>query len=207
MTANQWVLIVLWSGWCAVHSLLITVGVQRWFRKRGGLLSGLYRLVYVCFSLLTLLILLWWTALLPQQPINAAAGWLIPLQGLLFMYSLVMFVGGLRAFDLDFFLGLRQWRAYRDGKPNSTEPPFCTNGILGFVRHPWYSGGIAFLWSLPGITDITMIVRTILSIYLVIGTLLEERKLRQSLGAPYTEYCQRVPMLIPWTWPPPFKRK
>ena len=207
MTAKHWVLIVLWSGWCAVHSLLITAGVQRWFRQRGGLFSGAYRLGYVCFSVLSLLALLWYTARLPQQQIVLSAGLIAPLQGLLFLYAAIMFVGGLRAYNLSLFLGLRQWRNYRAGQPQSGEPPLCTDGILGLVRHPWYSGGIAFLWSLPGLTDVTLITRTILSVYLVIGTLLEERKLRQSLGPAYKEYCHRVPMLVPWACCRLLKRK
>jgi protein-S-isoprenylcysteine O-methyltransferase Ste14 len=66
------------------------------------------------------------------------------------------------------------------------------------VRHPWYSGGIALLWALPGLTDVTLVVRTLLSAYLILGAVLEERKLREILGEPYNSYCRETPMLVPW---------
>jgi len=71
-------------------------------------------------------------------------------------------------------------------------------GILRHVRHPWYGGGLALLWSLPNFTDVALVTRTILSCYLIVGTLLEERKLKSVMGPSYQDYCRRVPMLLPW---------
>lgn len=190
-------LIVLWVGWCAVHSLLITATVRRWVEHRGGLWLGLYRIGYVVVALGTLLPLLWYTAHLPQHPFGPVPLWLRGVQGLLFLYALVLFVGGLRVYDLQTFLGLAQWRAYRAGQA-SPPPTFQARGILRVVRHPWYSGGFALLWALPELTDVTLVSRAILSVYLVIGALLEERKMRALLGEPYRAYCRNVPMFIPW---------
>lgn len=185
---------LLWCGWCGLHSLLITATVRRWLEQRGGLWLGLYRLVYVGVSLITLLPLLWYTTSLPQQPLPTPPLWL---RGPLLLYALIMFVGGLRVYDLQAFLGLRQWRRYRQGE-SSELPPLNTSGILGYVRHPWYSGGIALLWGLPVLTNVTLITRLILTAYLVIGALLEERKMRVLLGEPYLEYCRSIPMFLPW---------
>jgi protein-S-isoprenylcysteine O-methyltransferase Ste14 len=70
-------------------------------------------------------------------------------------------------------------------------------GILGRVRHPWYSGAILLLWfrSLDGAGLVTSLV---LTAYLVAGTLLEERKLVMEYGEEYERYQREVPMLIPW---------
>lgn len=190
-------LIVFWLVWCAMHSLLITTCVKRWFERRGGAWVGLYRIGYVCFALGTLLPLLWYTASLPQQPFSTLPHWLRGVQWVLLLYAIVLFIGGLRVYDLQVFLGLRQWLDYRAGQ-TSVSQPFKKAGILRYVRHPWYSGGIALLWSLPTLTDVTLITRLILSGYLIAGALLEERKLRESLGEPYRLYCQEVPMLVPW---------
>ena len=59
-------------------------------------------------------------------------------------------------------------------------------------------GGIALLWAIPGLTDVSLIVRTLLTAYLVIGALLEERKLTGVFGETYLAYRQRTPMLFPW---------
>lgn len=187
-------LIFFWGAWCFLHSVLITATVRHWLATRGGCWIGLYRLGYVLFSLATLLPLLWYTHALPQHLVVTPPGWL---RGLLFVYALLLFVGGMRVYDFREFLGVQQWRDYRDGR-TSTPPTFAQSGILRSVRHPWYSGGIALLWSLPGLTDVALVTRTTLTCYLVIGTLLEERKLKSILGQPYRDYCRQVPMLLPW---------
>lgn len=108
-----------------------------------------------------------------------------------------MLYGGCKVYDLGYLMGFRQWRNFRQGLeiPNS---PFSCQGALRYVRHPWYSGGLPILWAIGPVTDTTLPARIILSLYLIIGTLLEERKLIRELGAPYRRYRERVPMLIPW---------
>jgi len=190
-------LALLWTGWCLVHSLLITETVNTWIREKDGLLQGVYRIVYILFALISLVPVLWYQYQLPQQLLFSWEGpWRILQAGLL-GYAAIKFYGGTRVYDTDFFLGIIQWRSYRQNR-NITPLPFSCRGILRYVRHPWYSGGIAFLWGLGPITDVNLVVRSILSLYLVMGTLLEERKLVRELGAPYRHYCSRVPMLIPW---------
>lgn len=186
----------LWIVWCAVHSLLIATSVQQWIDCQKKIWRGLYRLGYVCFSMTSLICLVLYTASLPQRPLPLP-GWMCPIQTLLFVYALVMFIGGVKVYDLPTFLGIRQWRDFRAGRENAPMP-FVTVGVLRYVRHPWYSGGIALLWSLPGLTDLTLLSRTILSCYLLIGTILEERKLKKNLGEAYQSYCLQVPMLFPW---------
>jgi protein-S-isoprenylcysteine O-methyltransferase Ste14 len=187
----------LWISWCILHSLLITGRINEWIRQKGGILQGTHRLFYILFSLISLIPVLWFQYSLPQQLLFSFAGpWRI-LQAILLLYAAVMFYGGKQVYDSDYFLGLTQWRSYRN---NQQSPPlrFSCQGILRYVRHPWYSGGLAFLWGLGPLTDVTLMVRTILTIYLLIGTVLEERKLVRELGIPYQDYCRRVPMLIPW---------
>ena len=190
-------LALLWICWCVLHSLLITGTINDWFLRKGGLLLGSYRIVYILISILTLIPVLWYQYSLPQQQlISWSSPWRI-LQAMLLLYALIMFYGGKQVYDTNYFLGLRQWRNYRR-RLKPAHLPFTCRGILRYVRHPWYSGGLAFLWGLGPHTDVTLMVRIILSLYLIIGTLLEERKLVRKLGKPYLHYRQQVPMLIPW---------
>lgn len=189
-------LILLWVGWCALHSLLITTAVRRWVEGKGGLWRGLYRPVYIGVAAGTLLPLLWYTATLPQQPLAPSPFWVQPLRGVLLLSAVVLFIGGLRVYDLQAFLGLRQWREYRQGKAGAP-PELNTGGILRFLRHPWYSGGLALLWGLPILSDVTLVTRCILSGYLVIGAFLEERKMRHLFGDIYRDYCRKTPMFFP----------
>lgn len=190
-------LIVLWLLWCILHSLLITRTVSEWFKKKGGPYQGLYRIVYILLSTISLIPVLWYTYSLDQRLLFTWHGlWRLP-QILLLLYSAVLFYGGMRIYNTDYFLGLQQWRDYRNRKPGAPRP-FCRDGVLRMVRHPWYSGGITLLWSIGPITDMTLISKLILSCYLIIGTLLEERKLKIEFSDEYGKYCREVPMLIPW---------
>jgi methanethiol S-methyltransferase len=76
---------------------------------------------------------------------------------------------------------------------------FDSSGVLGVVRHPWYLAVLILLWardqSLSG-----LIINMILSVYLVIGTFLEERKLILEFGDKYRVYQLQVSMFIPFKW-------
>ncbi len=194
-------LIVLWIAWCVLHSLLITTAVRQWFEGKGGAWLGLYRLGYVGFSLATLAPLLWYSQMLPQRQLAALPLWAQALPVLLFVYALALFVGGARVYDLHSFLGLAQWRAYQTGRTPGP-PAFRQTGILRHVRHPWYGGGIALLWAMPDLTAVSLAIRTILTAYLILGALLEERKLKAEFGQTYQDYCRRTPMLFPWKFRP-----
>jgi protein-S-isoprenylcysteine O-methyltransferase Ste14 len=190
-------LALLWIGWCVLHSLLITGRLNEWLQQRGGLLQGSYRIFYIIFSCLSLIPVLWYQYSLSQQLIFAWSGWWRILQIILLLYGLITFYAGKQVYDMDYFFGISQWRNYRGGG-QPQQLPFVSQGILCYVRHPWYSGGLAFLWALGSLTDVSLTVRLILTVYVVIGALLEEKKLVRELGSSYREYCRQVPMLIPW---------
>jgi len=121
--------------------------------------------------------------------------WLF-LQILLYLYGLYMFYVGWKRYDLAFFLGISPVKFFFAGKPLS--PMAFNQDTSGGVRHPWYSGGIALVWAFGVITDVTLVSKIVLTCYFVIGSFLEERKLRIEIGESYEEYCRKVPMLFPW---------
>jgi protein-S-isoprenylcysteine O-methyltransferase Ste14 len=190
-------LALLWISWCILHSLFITTRVNNWFKHKGGLYLALYRPGYIFFSILSLAPVLWYQYTLPQQMLFSWSGyWHLP-QSFLLIYALTLFWSGKKNYDMNFFLGLTQWRDYKQGQP--TQPlPFRCSGVLQYIRHPWYSGGIVILWALGSITDVSLVGKSILTLYLITGTLLEEKKLKQELGGEYNNYCRQVPILIPW---------
>jgi len=70
---------------------------------------------------------------------------------------------------------------------------------MSLTRHPWYLGAMALIWAgrldAPG-----LLVNLVLTTYLIVGTLLEERKLVAQFGGAYREYQERVSMLLPIKW-------
>ena len=72
-------------------------------------------------------------------------------------------------------------------------------GMLGIVRHPWYSGGILIVWARN--LDVTAIITNlVITAYFIVGAFLEERKLLAEFGAEYKNYQRSVSMLFPLKW-------
>ena len=188
---------LLWIVWCALHSLLITEQIQAWIARQNNWLTGSYRMLYILFSIISLVPIIIYQYSLPQKKLFTWHGWWCLPQFILLAYALVMFWLGSQNYDFAYFLGIRQWQ-HQQCRQAAPQLEFRCQGIGLYVRHPWYSGGLALLWSMGPITNVTLLSRLILTAYLFVGTLLEERKLRHQLGKPYQQYCQQVPMLIPW---------
>lgn len=189
-------LAALWALWCFLHSALLARPVTDWLKWRLQSRYPLYRLGFVCFSVLTILPIVLFEVRLHQQVLFDWSGPWRLLQALLLIYAGVLFIAGAREYDLAYFLGVRQWRDWlHHRRPVNLE--FRTGGILRYVRHPWYSGGIAFVAAFGPLTDASLVAKLILTVYLVVGAKLEERKLLALIGEPYHSYCRRVPMLVP----------
>ncbi len=198
MAAEKMVMMALvWGVWCLMHSLLISVWCTDLARRALGRWFALYRLFFVVFSLMTLLPIVVWLQISDQRTLFAWQGAWRVVQAVLLGYAVFMFVAGGRNYRLQYFLGIGQWYDFRAGR-RAKGMPFSIRGISRYVRHPWYSGAIAFIWGMGPVTDLNLLVKATLTLYLVLGTILEERKLQAEIGAPYGEYQRRVPMLIPW---------
>jgi protein-S-isoprenylcysteine O-methyltransferase Ste14 len=188
------ILAAAWTAWCAVHSLLITRGLLSWLRAHAPRLFAWSRLLYVLFSLVSLIpLLLYQRSLVSETWFAWQYPWNI-LQWSGIALSLAVLYAGAREYDQRTFFGIRQIRGEERG-PDSAE--FRMSGILGCIRHPYYTGGIVFLLFWGDLTAATFVMKVVLIAYLVLGTFLEERKLLQEHGDAYARYRARVPMFLP----------
>jgi protein-S-isoprenylcysteine O-methyltransferase Ste14 len=186
-----------WIFWSFLHSFLISGPLTAIFGRVLGRRYAFFRISYNLFSLISASIIFLLQLRLPQQLLwNWHGKWLV-LQGALLSYAFFMFAAGGRVYDLGVFSGISQIRAYGRNTPPASLA-FTCKGILKFVRHPWYSGGLAFLWGAGQISDVSLAAKVVLSLYLIIGCLVEENKLLAALGEEYAAYRRQVPMLIPW---------
>ncbi len=73
-------------------------------------------------------------------------------------------------------------------------------GINAYMRHPLYAGTLIVLWSLFFIFPLlnNLIACCCITVYLIIGIQLEERKLVIEFGEIYKAYQRKVPMLFPF---------
>jgi protein-S-isoprenylcysteine O-methyltransferase Ste14 len=75
--------------------------------------------------------------------------------------------------------------------------PFTIRGPYRWVRHPLYLFMIVLFWSCPLLTVDRLLFNLLWTIWVVIGTILEERDLADDFGDAYRDYQANVPMLVP----------
>lgn len=104
-------------------------------------------------------------------------------------------------YDFQIFLGNKQYRTGKEQALLTQDAVFTQNGVFGITRHPWYLGSLLSIWTLPTVYPMGIFLSAcILSVYLVVGTILEEKKLVKLHGKKYREYADHVSMLVPWKW-------
>ena len=192
-------LALIWLGWCSCHSALISMRVTGYLRQGLGDRFRYYRLAYNGFSLITLIPVVLYSDGIRGEPLFSWEGYWRGVQGLLLAASLFLFIAGGRHYDGLAFLGLRQLRGRSSCVGLSETCGLNTGGILGVMRHPWYAGGMMIIWARE--LDLSAIItNVILTGYLIVGTVLEERKLSLEFPEAYKEYQQRVSMFFPFQW-------
>lgn len=192
---------LLWGGWCALHSVL----AARWVTERleqymGVVYRRFYRLLYNGISVVSLVAVMLYTrgVVGEGETLWVWSGVGGMMQVLLWAIAVVVFVLGLRRYDMGQFLGVAQlWGVA--GRGIAAGGGVDTGGILSAVRHPWYLAILLLLWA-RDMQLADLVVNAVLMLYLVVGTVLEERKLLADFGAEYRAYQQRVSMLVPWKW-------
>ncbi len=200
MTPDHFILAFLAALWCALHSLLIGRRFSAWWERRLGAGARYHRLLYNLFAVATLVPVLGYAYRLRAEPwFDWSGPWRVP-QALLLGAALTLFLLGARKYDARRFLGLRQIREGARGQAGiSASGGLDTSGVLQFVRHPWYSGLLLALWARP-LDAAALVLNTVFSLYLLIGSRLEERRLMAEFGDAYRAYRQEVSALVPVRW-------
>jgi len=192
-------LILLWGGWCFLHSFLITPIVIRYVRMRFEKAFQYYRIFYNFIALATLIPVLAYSFTVKGATVFQWEGPFRIIQGLLVISAFLLFIAGARRYDLAQFLGIRQIRENRTCGVLSNDCRLDTGGILGMVRHPWYTGGILIVWS-RNLDVAVILTNLIITVYFFIGAVLEDKKLLAEFGKEYADYQQRVSMFFPLKW-------
>lgn len=189
------ILAVLWIAYCFIHSLLIADSVKERAERLLGERFRFYRLTYNALSVILLLPVLLYRARIESRSFLSYHGLSSVFPVLLVSGGLFLFYLGAKAYDMKEFLGLRQI-----GKRTSPEGDnFSNDGILAFVRHPWYMAGIMVIWG-RDLDSRALVTNAVLTLYFIVGSYLEERKLLRRFGDQYRLYRQEVSMLLPFKW-------
>jgi protein-S-isoprenylcysteine O-methyltransferase Ste14 len=188
---------IAWLVYFALHSLLASLALKHWVARYRPRWLPAYRL---CFNALALLLLLpplaltlWFRGSLLWSWSGVGWGLSLIITGL----ALVGFAWSLRHYDGREFIGLRQWREQE--RRVEDQERLRISPLHRFVRHPWYFLGLLLIWTRD--MDPAFLTSAIaMTLYFIVGSRLEERKLLRYHGAAYAQYRTQVPGLIPLPW-------
>jgi protein-S-isoprenylcysteine O-methyltransferase Ste14 len=190
---------LLWILWCVLHSTLVATTVTDYMRKKLGDWFRFYRISFNAVSLVTLIPLVYYSNSIQQAPFFRWEGYLVIVKYLMIATSIFLFVAGARHYSMSQLLGIHQIMTGRANRAVSAYGTLDTSGILGGIRHPWYTAGILLVWA-NDLSLSTLLINIVISAYFVIGTFLEERKLLLEVGERYREYQRNVSMFFPYKW-------
>lgn len=177
-----------WLGYGLLHSCLAATRVRAALSRRWPALGARYRLLFNGMAVITLGPPLWllygqnWTLLWAEPT------WLRVFLNALAILALLGLMRSARHYDMAGFLGLSR---------RSTVGGLRISPWHRHVRHPWYALALVLLWSRPPHTA-NLLTAILLTLYLILGSRLEERKLQVEFGEAYARYRARVPGLLPW---------
>jgi protein-S-isoprenylcysteine O-methyltransferase Ste14 len=187
--------VLLLAVFAAQHSVMARPAFKRvWTRI---VPEPIERSTYVLISCIVTFLLMWqwrgidqvvWNV---EQPVPRVVLW-----GLFAVGWLLVPVVSLLINHFDLF-GTRQVWLYLRGRVYQALP-FRVPSLYKHVRHPLYIGWMIAFWATPTMTAGHLLFAGVLTLYMVLAALLEERDLIAHFGRQYEEYRRLVPMFIPW---------
>src|SRR5918998_4217790 len=203
---------VVWicAFWALIHSVLASKQVKELIRRVVGphYRDGLYRFTFNAQSVVSLL----WAAQrfsrLPDRELYRAR----PPWSSLFRASqaasLGVLLSGVRVMGILRFAGLTPLHDLLVGRelrpaPEAQGPPLGSDeevvkaGAFRFSRHPGNLGALGFFLFMPRMTANRAVLLVLVGLYVVLGSLHEEHRLRAAYGAAYERYRRAVPFLVP----------
>lgn len=195
---DYFLIALIWTVYCALHSYMISIRFTELMKHLLKSYYAFYRLFYVVISIVLLFPVFYYTGQLQSEVIiTYHPPWSIVRYALIICSMLIFFKAFIFDYDALSFLGIRQLLNFRKNHANH-EGGIKKKGLLGIMRHPMYFTVMIFLWCQTyRLSDI--VVNSVLTLYVIIGTMLEERKLVLEFGDAYIQYQKEVPMLIPFT--------
>ncbi len=192
-------LAALWLAWCAVHSLLIAPTVVR--RLQEGFPQGrrYYRLMFNIISILTFIPIVGYTLTFQADYLFRWEGLLRIPQAFAILTGVSLVIAGALKYDFKELAGFSQIMRKDACSTIGVDCELNTTGVLQLIRHPWYTAVIILLWA-RDLDPAAIIINSVLTIYVVIGTFLEERKLTAEFGRAYRDYQEEVSMFLPFKW-------
>jgi protein-S-isoprenylcysteine O-methyltransferase Ste14 len=186
--------LLLLGLFAAQHSIMARPAFKRYWTRIVP--QPIERSTYVLISCLVTGLLVWqWRGIDTivwdvHQPVLRTAIWVLFAAGWLLVPIVSLMIDH---FDL---FGTRQVWLYLRGRKYEASP-FRVPMLYKHVRHPLYIGWAISFWATPTMTAGHLLFAGVLTAYMGLAAIVEERDLVAHFGHQYTLYRQRVPMFIP----------
>jgi protein-S-isoprenylcysteine O-methyltransferase Ste14 len=203
---------VVWicALWALMHSIFASKQVKDLAHRISGprYRDGLYRLTFNAQSVVSLL---WAARQFSQLPdrelyrVRPPWSWLLRANQ---VASLGVLLSGVRVMGILRFAGLTPLRDLltgsdvrpapeAQGPPSGSDDEMVRSGAFRFSRHPGNLGALGFFMFLPRMTANRTVLIVLVALYVVLGSMHEEYRLRAAHGAAYERYRRVVPFLLP----------
>ncbi len=180
-------LLVLQFG--ASHSLLLATPVRRRLeRLLPSALHGCLFCLTTCLSLL-LLILAWRRTPIVMWDLEGWPRWVV-CGAYLLSWAALLYALGLTGYGWQ--TGWTPFWAWFRGRP-APRRRFEERGAYRLLRHPVYLAFLGQIWLTPTATLDRLMMMTLLTVYVAIGSWLKDRRMVFYLGDVYQGYQARVP--------------
>lgn len=181
------ILLALFFAW--PHSLLLVPSVQKWLKAYvHPQLMGCLHCVVTCGSLL-LLFPLWSVS---QGGVWDLNGWSAIVMQFGFYGSWAALLYSLWLSGMGYQTGLLPWLYWARGV-KSPRREMNSSGAFRIMRHPVYLSFLGLVWFTPHMTWDHVILTSVWTLYIYVGSYMKDRRLLHYIGQPYREYAQRVP--------------
>lgn len=178
--------VVGWLAYFVIHSLTASTQFKDASAQRLGLGSARYRLLYVVVSTVLLLPLAYLIGSDSTPMLWQHAGVVKIILNVISLLAIVGFVIVARSYNMISFLGL---------KTQEVQHGFKVSWLHRYVRHPWYFFGLIIIWT-RDMSLLWLISCICITVYLIVGSWLEEKKLVTEFGEVYRYYQKQVPGLL-----------
>lgn len=197
MIIESSVLALSWLMYFILHSLLASLRFKKWVEERFPTFIPYYRISYNVIAGVSLLPMLIMMLVWRGEMIVEWDGVGFFLMNGIALVALMLFYHSTRFYDMPEFLGIKQIRCMEHD--TSDKAPMCVSPYHRFVRHPWYTFGLILIWT-RDMDQMQLVSSAAMTVYFIVGSLSEEKKLLVYYGEQYSSYQKMVPRLIPLPW-------